>query len=125
VPHELSKYVDSLPTSSAPSYKQLHLKAIFAKRKCCSLHGSSPAVPWIRRTFRASNSVPRDRLLATGQKLESLKHPNKPTAVISQLEVTNEQQALHETIANAIAIYGRVDVLVNNAAYLPSGVGRS
>ena len=60
-------------------------------------------------------------MLATGRKLESLKHLEQAGVSILQLNVTDEQQVLHETIAKAIEIHGRIDVLVNNAAYIAAG----
>ncbi|KAJ4411001.1 hypothetical protein N0V85_003874 [Neurospora sp. IMI 360204] len=38
-----------------------------------------------------------------------------------QLDVTASQESLNETIAEAIKIYGRIDVLVNNAGYVALG----
>lgn len=38
-----------------------------------------------------------------------------------QLDVTASQESLNEKIAEAIKIYGRIDVLVNNAGYVALG----
>lgn len=62
-----------------------------------------------------------DRVLATGRSLEKLKHLEQAGAAILQLDVTDEQQALNDTITKAIAVYGKIDVLVNNAAYIAFG----
>ncbi|KAJ4386952.1 hypothetical protein N0V85_007884 [Neurospora sp. IMI 360204] len=40
---------------------------------------------------------------------------------VLQLDVTASQESLNETIADAIKIYGRIDVLVNNAGYVALG----
>jgi NADP-dependent 3-hydroxy acid dehydrogenase YdfG len=62
-----------------------------------------------------------DHVIATARKLECIKHLEQAGAVISQLDVTDAQQTLYETATKAIAIYGRIDVLVNNAAYVMGG----
>jgi NADP-dependent 3-hydroxy acid dehydrogenase YdfG len=40
---------------------------------------------------------------------------------VRQLDVTASQESLNETNADAIKIYGRIDVLVNNAGYVTLG----
>lgn len=62
-----------------------------------------------------------DLVIATGRKLGSLTHLEQAGAAILQLDVTDDQKVLRETIAKAIAIYGKIDVLVNNAAYIATG----
>ncbi|PPQ72176.1 LOW QUALITY PROTEIN: hypothetical protein CVT26_006895 [Gymnopilus dilepis] len=65
-----------------------------------------------------------DKVIATGrsgrafEKLEELKEKG---AEILELDVTASLESLQETAKKAIDIYGRVDVLVNNAAYVVSG----
>lgn len=63
-----------------------------------------------------------DLVIATGRKVEKLAHLKKTGAAILQLDITDKQEVLHETIQKALAIYGRIDVLVNNAAYVAAGV---
>jgi len=62
-----------------------------------------------------------DHVIATGRKLDRLKHLEQAGAAILQLDVTDKQEDISKTIAKAIAIYGRIDVLVNNAAYITTG----
>ncbi|TFY74092.1 hypothetical protein EWM64_g9920 [Hericium alpestre] len=60
-----------------------------------------------------------DKVIATARtrsvcKLDELK---KAGAAILELEVTAPLEELHALAKKAVAIYGRVDVLVNNAGY--------
>ncbi|OTB00268.1 hypothetical protein M426DRAFT_66237 [Hypoxylon sp. CI-4A] len=61
-----------------------------------------------------------DLVIATGRNIDKLKHLEQSGAAILKLDVTDTQQSLNDTIAKAISIYGRIDVVVNNAAYLTS-----
>ena len=63
-----------------------------------------------------------DLVIATARKLEKLQHLKQAGASILQLDITDNQQSIRNTIAKAISVYGRVDVLVNNAAYIAIGV---
>lgn len=62
-----------------------------------------------------------DNVIATGRRLDSLKGAEEAGASILQLDVTDQQQDLDKVMAKAIAIYGRIDVLVNNAGYIAPG----
>ena len=62
-----------------------------------------------------------DRAIATARKLESIKHLERAGAATLQLDITNTQASLCDTITKAITIYGKVDVLVNNAGYITQG----
>ena len=62
-----------------------------------------------------------DRVIATGRKVEKLKHLEQAGAAILQLDITDSQQSIRDTIAKAISIYGKIDVLVNNASYVSVG----
>ncbi len=62
-----------------------------------------------------------DRVIATGRHLESLKQLEPLGARILRLDVNADQEALNDTIQEAIGIYGRIDVLVNNAGYATIG----
>ncbi|KAI8631265.1 hypothetical protein F5Y19DRAFT_463564 [Xylariaceae sp. FL1651] len=62
-----------------------------------------------------------DLVIATARKVEKIKHMEKPGVSILQLDVTSDQDNLNELASRAIAIYGRLDVLVNNAAYIATG----
>ncbi|KAI1080025.1 NAD(P)-binding protein [Whalleya microplaca] len=62
-----------------------------------------------------------DLVIATGRQLQRIKHLEQAGAAILELDVTHSQQSLATIITKAIAIYGRLDVLVNNAAYIAAG----
>ncbi|ETR99736.1 NAD(P)-binding protein [Trichoderma reesei RUT C-30] len=59
-----------------------------------------------------------DKVIATARRPETLEDLKKAGAAVLQLDVTWDQERINETINNAIAIYGQLDVLINNAAYV-------
>jgi NADP-dependent 3-hydroxy acid dehydrogenase YdfG len=62
-----------------------------------------------------------DRVIATARRAESIEDMGSSVVAILQLDVTSDQEILDEIMAKAIAIYGYIDVLVNNAAYVAVG----
>ncbi|KAI1141394.1 NAD(P)-binding protein [Hypoxylon sp. FL0543] len=62
-----------------------------------------------------------DLAIATGRKLEKIAHLGRAGAATLELDVTNSQSDINDTISKAIGIYGRIDVVVNNAAYAATG----
>ena len=76
---------------------------------------------WFGELFVRQILARGDLVIATGRRVEALKPLEQAGASILRLDVTDEQQALNETIGKAIAIHGRIDVLVNNAAYIAGG----
>lgn len=63
-----------------------------------------------------------DKVIATARDTSKLSHLFNTTDLsILQLDVTDSQQVLNHRIAQATALYGRIDVLVNNAAYIQVG----
>lgn len=63
-----------------------------------------------------------DNAIATGRNAASkLQHLKDTGAAILDLDITASQVELNEKMAEAIKIYGRIDVLVNNAGYIESG----
>ncbi|KAJ9142939.1 putative oxidoreductase YusZ [Pleurostoma richardsiae] len=62
-----------------------------------------------------------DRAVATARKPERIAHLEAVGAAILPLDVTDSQETIDKTIARAIDIYGRIDVLVNNAGYIVTG----
>ncbi|ETI25850.1 hypothetical protein G647_02627 [Cladophialophora carrionii CBS 160.54] len=62
-----------------------------------------------------------DKVIATARNLEKIKHFEKAGAAVLQLDITHSQQNIDDAISKAISIYGRIDVLVNNAAYVAIG----
>ena len=62
-----------------------------------------------------------DKVIATGRRLDSIRHFEQAGARVLHLDVTDTQVVLNKIMAEAIEIYGRIDVLVNNAAYIATG----
>jgi NAD(P)-dependent dehydrogenase (short-subunit alcohol dehydrogenase family) len=62
-----------------------------------------------------------DKVIATGRNLEKLKHLEQAGADILQLDVTDNQKSIFDTMAKAISIYGKIDVLINNAGFISVG----
>ncbi|GFF27394.1 uncharacterized oxidoreductase YusZ, partial [Aspergillus udagawae] len=62
-----------------------------------------------------------DRVIATARRAESIEDLSSGGPAVLQLDVTSDQDNLNQTMAKAIAIYGHIDVLVNNAAYVAVG----
>lgn len=60
-------------------------------------------------------------MIATSRNLEKVQHLDRAGAAILQLDVTHSQQGIDDTVAKAVSIYGRIDVVVNNAAYIVTG----
>lgn len=60
-------------------------------------------------------------MIATARNLEKVQHLDRAGAAILQLDVTHSQQGIDDTVAKAVSIYGRIDVVVNNAAYIVTG----
>ncbi|KAK7428000.1 hypothetical protein QQZ08_005431 [Neonectria magnoliae] len=62
-----------------------------------------------------------DYVIATARRLESIEDLRKSGAAILQLDVNWDQGHISEVVEKAIALFGRIDVLVNNAAYILGG----
>ena len=64
-----------------------------------------------------------DKVIATGRKSETrLVHLKEAGASILELDVTASPAELDAKVKEAIAIYGHIDVLVNNAGYVQTGL---
>jgi NADP-dependent 3-hydroxy acid dehydrogenase YdfG len=64
-----------------------------------------------------------DKVIATGRKVETrLAHLKGTGTSIPDLDVTASQAELDAKVNEAISIYGHVDVLVNNAGYVQTGL---
>ncbi|KAI1205571.1 NAD(P)-binding protein [Annulohypoxylon truncatum] len=59
-----------------------------------------------------------DIAIATARKLSKITHLGRAGAATLELDVTHSQEAINDAVAQAIALYGRIDVVVNNAAYV-------
>ncbi|KAM0432306.1 hypothetical protein ACHAPT_004846 [Fusarium lateritium] len=62
-----------------------------------------------------------DHVIATARRVETLDDLGKAGASVLKLDVTEDQDTISEIIQQAIGIHGRIDVLVNNAAYVLGG----
>jgi NADP-dependent 3-hydroxy acid dehydrogenase YdfG len=62
-----------------------------------------------------------DKVIATARRPEKLRALADAGAATLQLDITDSQQSIRDTIAKAISVYGKIDVLVNNAAYIAIG----
>lgn len=63
-----------------------------------------------------------DKVIATARNIERISHMKDIGAATLQLDVTTSQDELNRKAEEAISIYGRVDVLVNNAGYTQFGI---
>jgi NAD(P)-dependent dehydrogenase (short-subunit alcohol dehydrogenase family) len=65
-----------------------------------------------------------DQIVATARNASSLTFPNHPSDRIHvmQLDVTADQATLNGKVKEALAAFGRIDVLVNNAGFVVPGV---
>jgi NADP-dependent 3-hydroxy acid dehydrogenase YdfG len=63
-----------------------------------------------------------DRVIATARRAERIEDLESSGAAVLQLDMTSDQETLNDIMAKAIAVYGHIDVLVNNATYVAVGV---
>ena len=63
-----------------------------------------------------------DKVIATARNLEKIKPLEQAGAATLQLDITDSQESIDHTITKAISVYGRIDVLINNASYVSIGV---
>ncbi|KAF5572774.1 Zn(II)Cys6 transcriptional activator [Fusarium pseudoanthophilum] len=62
-----------------------------------------------------------DKVIATARNSARIKSLASQGAAVLELDVTDSQDSIDQIISNAIAIYGRIDVLVNNAGFVAAG----
>lgn len=58
-----------------------------------------------------------DKAIATARKIESIKHLADLGAATLQLDMTDHREAMEKKVKEAIDIYGKIDVVVQNAGY--------
>lgn len=63
-----------------------------------------------------------DKVIATSRSLASIRDLQSPSCQILQLDVTDSPAALQQKAEAAIRIFGKIDVLVNNAGFATFGV---
>ena len=60
-----------------------------------------------------------DKAIATNRgSVDRLKHLHDLGAATLELDVTADQHTISQIVQDALAIYGDIDVLVNNASYI-------
>ncbi|KAF3039684.1 hypothetical protein E8E12_001092 [Didymella heteroderae] len=62
-----------------------------------------------------------DKVIATARDHSKVQHLEQAGVTTFQLDITDNQQAINTIISKALAVHGRIDVLVNNAAYIAIG----
>lgn len=62
-----------------------------------------------------------DRVIATARNLDKMRSLQGTGATLLELDVTSTQSTIDTVVAKAVAVHGRVDVLVNNAGFVMSG----
>lgn len=59
-----------------------------------------------------------DRVIATARSLDKVKDlPESNNLRLFRLDVTDSETAIQGVVADAVAVWGRIDVLVNNAGF--------
>ncbi|KAF7919858.1 hypothetical protein EAE99_008403 [Botrytis elliptica] len=58
-----------------------------------------------------------DKVIATARNISKIAHLEKQGAAVLKLDLESEQAEFNKQAEAAIAIYGKIDVLVNNAGY--------
>jgi NAD(P)-dependent dehydrogenase (short-subunit alcohol dehydrogenase family) len=62
-----------------------------------------------------------DKVVATARDLSKIQHLKQLGFPTFQLDITDSQASIDTTIAEVLSKHGRIDVLVNNAAYITIG----
>lgn len=62
-----------------------------------------------------------DMVIATARNEKTLAPLAVKGATAMRLDITSDQETLNEIMGDAIAVHGRIDVLVNNAGYVLAG----
>ncbi|KAF5675574.1 Zn(II)2Cys6 transcription factor [Fusarium denticulatum] len=62
-----------------------------------------------------------DKVIATARNSARIESLASQAAAVLELDVTDSQDGIDQIIAKAIAIYERIDVLVNNAGFIAAG----
>ena len=64
-----------------------------------------------------------DKAIATSRgSTDRLRHLKDLGAATLSLDLTADQETLNKAVQDALAVYGDIDVLVNNAAYCEAGL---
>lgn len=58
-----------------------------------------------------------DKAIATARNIDSIKHLADLGAATLQLDMTDSRQVMDKKVKEAVEIYGKIDVVVQNAGY--------
>lgn len=62
-----------------------------------------------------------DKVIATARDASKIEDLKALGAATLALDVVDDEETIKKVIADAVAVYGRIDILVNNAAYILAG----
>jgi hypothetical protein len=62
-----------------------------------------------------------DKVIATARNLQKIQHLKQHNVEILQLDITDDQTSINATMQKALSLYGQIDVLINNAAFIQVG----
>lgn len=62
-----------------------------------------------------------DDVIATARNIDKIRDLESTGAKLLQLDVTSPQTDINKLMEEAVSLFGKVDVLVNNAGYVCSG----
>jgi NADP-dependent 3-hydroxy acid dehydrogenase YdfG len=62
-----------------------------------------------------------DRVIATARNPEKIAHLQGPNVRVLRLDISSPQEEIDKTVAEALSLFNRIDVLVNNAGYIQGG----
>ena len=63
-----------------------------------------------------------DKVIATARNIEKIQHLETQGATVLQLDVTADKESIDRAVQSALGVYGRIDVLVNNAGCVAIGL---
>ncbi|KAK0263935.1 hypothetical protein LTS09_002286 [Friedmanniomyces endolithicus] len=92
-------------------------------------HSTMPQIVWLitgcssgfGEQFVHSILARGDKVIATARNLDKLLRLVDAGVQVLQLDITNGQTSINATVGKALALHGRIDVLVNNAAFIQVG----
>ncbi|KAG2382842.1 hypothetical protein C9374_004809 [Naegleria lovaniensis] len=64
---------------------------------------------------------PEEKVIATARNIQKIEDLKQLGAHTLQLDVNSDEKTLKSVMEQAIGVYGRIDILINNAAYVLNG----
>jgi NADP-dependent 3-hydroxy acid dehydrogenase YdfG len=75
------------------------------------------------KIFVSSILARGDRVIATARDIRTLSEfAHHDNVKLLQLDITASEDSLNESVLQAMTMFGQIDVLINNAGYVLSGV---